>query len=238
MPYYMNEVHPDYTAASGLLQHLSNDELKRLLNEDQELDGMAKDLEQVKNIEAERVMLLASNKNLAEFNLNREPSMLETRQRLAHMYSEALELKKEVEEKKQKLDEKGRQVSLDTTLAILQTSAAQSEEETEEMADKLLNGDIPVEEFIEKYLEKRKIAHLRKVKAEKMAELLAQKRNQSISMFSSSHFQAGNRPSRLPPAPPFYPNPPMGQPLYGPGVLTPPSYGISPVMRMPMPSYR
>lgn len=238
MPYYMNEVHPDYTAASSLLQHLSNDELKRLLNEDQELDEMVKDLEQVKNIEAERVMLLASNKNLAEFNLNREPSMLETRQQLAHMYSEALELKKEVEEKKQKLEEKGRQVSLDTTLAILQTSAAQSEEETEEMADKLLNRDIPVEEFIEKYLEKRKIAHLRKVKAEKMAELLAQKRNQSINMFSSSHYQAGNRSSRPPPAPPFYPNPPMAQPLYGPGVMTPPLYGVPPAMRMPMPSYK
>ncbi|XP_013778997.1 vacuolar protein sorting-associated protein 37B-like isoform X2 [Limulus polyphemus] len=241
MTYYMNEVHPDYTVASVLLQHSNTDELKRLLNEDLEVDRMINNLEQVKNIKAEREILLASNKSLSEFNLGREPSLLETRRKLAKMYSDAMELKKEMQENKQKLDENGQQVSLDTILSMLQTSAAQSEEETEEMADRLLNGDIPIEDFIEKYLEKRKVAHLRRVKAEKMAELLAQKRNLSNSMLPSSQYQSPlsiSMPNRSPPVQTFYPGPSMTQPYYGSVAPIPLSYQAPPTVRMPMPLYR
>ncbi|XP_013783805.1 vacuolar protein sorting-associated protein 37A-like [Limulus polyphemus] len=181
MSYHINEVNPDYMAVSSLLQDTNTEELKRLLSEDQELNKIVRNLQQVKNIEAEREILLASNKSLAEFNLNQEPVLLKAREGLSQVYLEAMDLKKEVEENKQKYDEMSKQESLDTVLAILQTSAAQSEEETEKMADDLKRGDLLVEDFIEKFMEKRKVTHLLRVKAEKMAELLSKKRNMTFN---------------------------------------------------------
>ncbi|KAH9377262.1 hypothetical protein HPB48_006933 [Haemaphysalis longicornis] len=63
MPYYVSDVNPDYTAALGLFQHLNTEELQKLLNDDGRVDSMVKDLQQVKNAENEREMLLASNKS-------------------------------------------------------------------------------------------------------------------------------------------------------------------------------
>lgn len=48
MPYYMHELNPDYNPATGMLHHMTTDELKKLLNDDDRLDAMIKDLQQVK----------------------------------------------------------------------------------------------------------------------------------------------------------------------------------------------
>ncbi|XP_076364680.1 vacuolar protein sorting-associated protein 37B-like isoform X2 [Tachypleus tridentatus] len=177
MSYHISDISPGYKSVSNLLQDANIEQLKRLLNEDQELNKIVRNLQQVKDIEAERETLLASNKSLAEFNLNQEPVLLEAREGLSKVYLEAMDLKNEMEENKQKYDETINQESLDTVLAILQASAAQSEEETEKLADELKRGDLLVEDFIEKFMEKRKVTHLLRVKAEKMAELLSKKRN-------------------------------------------------------------
>jgi len=138
-------------------------------------------LPQVRNIEVEREMLMVSNKSLAEFNLSREPRLRQARQRLIESYQKASEDFREVESKKQTLDELSRQVSLDTTLAILQTSAAQTEEETESIAEKFLDGSIDVEAFLEDFLPKRKLAHLRRIKVDKLSELIYRTQHQQNS---------------------------------------------------------
>lgn len=47
MPYYMHELNPDYNPATGMLHHMTTDELKKLLNDDDRLESMIKDLQQV-----------------------------------------------------------------------------------------------------------------------------------------------------------------------------------------------
>lgn len=64
-------------------------------------------------------------------------------------------------------------ISPDTTLALLQTAAAEAEEQSEEIAQEYLAGKkYDGEQFLEAFEPIRKQMHLRKFKAEKMSELL------------------------------------------------------------------
>lgn len=62
----------------------------------------------------------------------------------------------------------------ETVLALLQTTAAENEEESESFAKQLMDSNSTVEEFMEKFMSSRKIMHLRKLKSEKMQDLLRQ----------------------------------------------------------------
>lgn len=149
-------------------------------------------------------MLIASNKSLAEFNLAREPAYRETRDMLLDSHKEALDIKREVEHKRHKLDDVTRQTSLDTTLALLQTAAAEAEEESERCAESFLSGDLPLEQFLSNFLDKRKIAHMRRIKTEKLIEHVRSQGRGSAA--------ADNGPIRPAPAPPGGAPYPVGGP--------------------------
>lgn len=106
-------------------------------------------------------------------------------------------------------------ISPDTTQALLQTAAAESEEQSESLAQDFLSGKIPVEKFLEDFEPTRKNMHLRKFKAEKMAELL---RSGSQSSFGNGF------------AKPYLPYPSYGPPQNAPSV----PYPMGP-LNMPMP---
>jgi ESCRT-I complex subunit VPS37 len=116
----------DEGAALGLLQHLNKDELQNLLDDEDRLLEIIQSLPQVsnraltyqirvsigtmnfgqvKNISSDKETLIASNKSVAEYNLQREPQLLQSRQQLASLYDRAVALQKEYESYKQKLGE-------------------------------------------------------------------------------------------------------------------------------------
>ena len=65
------------------------------------------------------------------------------------------------------------------------------------IADNFLEGNLEVEEFKKQYVEKRILAHLRKVKSEKMQDIL---RNQNRPGYTPSY--GANMPTRVAPPPP------------------------------------
>lgn len=71
-----------------------------------------------------------------------------------------------------KLDKQSNNASLETLLALLQAEGAKIEEDTENMAEKFLDGELPLDAFIDVYQSKRKLAHMRRVKVEKLQELV------------------------------------------------------------------
>ena len=90
----------------------------------------------------------------------------------------------------------------------------EAEEESETMMDSYIqSGDGSIEQFIEEYQERRKLAHMRRIKVEKMKELLARK-------------QSATPPRHAPPPPGGY---------TGDAALPYPSPGYS---NMPLPEYR
>lgn len=69
-------------------------------------------------------------------------------------------------------DQQSSRASLETLLALLQAEGAKIEEDTENMAEKFLDGELPLDSFIDVYQSQRKLAHTRRVKIEKLQELV------------------------------------------------------------------
>lgn len=160
----------DIAAALKELEKLSNEDLKELCNatSDAKIDEFVNNLDKVKSLETEREMLIASVKSLAEFNLARQPTFETNRSQLVAAVDEANQLKAEIEQKGAKLVEISQRTSLESTLAVMLAATTEAEEESENVAQSFLSGTIPYDTFVNDYIEKRKLAHLRRIKADKM----------------------------------------------------------------------
>lgn len=229
---YSNLTEPDYPAALGLISHLTSDELKEMLNDDSKFEELMKDIKQFKDLETEKEMIMASNRSLAEFNLTKEPTLTQGKQRLQELSHKGEVLCQSVEHKLADLRNKTAGLSLDTTLALLQTSAAESEEESEAVAEKFLEGDLELDSFLEQFSVKRKLMHLRRVKADKMIELLAE-RSRSPNVPSRNLAPSTVLPQNVPHfTSPFYPLPPVAT-----SSVAAPPYPVGGIsMPMPLPN--
>ncbi|XP_041971625.1 vacuolar protein sorting-associated protein 37B [Aricia agestis] len=165
-------IQPDYPSAMGLLAHLNSDELKEMLNDDAKFDSVLKDVKQIKDWETEKEMMIASNRSLAEFNLAKEPELAELKAQVQEKSETGELLCTRIQELLNEYKSKSAGVSPDTTLALLQTAAAESEEQSENMAQDFLSGKIELDKFLEDFEPIRKQMHLRKFKSEKMGELI------------------------------------------------------------------
>lgn len=108
-------------------------------------------------------------------------------------------------------------MTIDTALDLLETAAAEIEEQSESIAGKFLAGDIEVDEFLEQFLAQRKLMHLRKVKVDKLKELI----RKSHSSGGPGYPIASNFPGIAPAIP--YPTGPVSMPMPVPSGL--PHYG-------------
>ncbi|XP_064621841.1 vacuolar protein sorting-associated protein 37B-like [Lineus longissimus] len=162
----------DESEGLGILRHLNVEELQKLLDDDDRLNALINDVPQVKNLVSEKQMLMASNKSLAEFNLSREPRLIQGKERLASAHEQAKQLQEEVLENKGKLLSNEDDLTLDTALAMLQTKASKTEDDSEDLAEKLLDKSVDIEIFLDLFIPRKTLAHVRKVKAEKMGELV------------------------------------------------------------------
>ncbi|CAG4933040.1 vacuolar protein sorting-associated protein 37B [Colias croceus] len=165
-------IQPDYPSAMGLLSHLNSDELKEMLNDDAKFDSVLKDVKQVKDWETEKETIIVSNRSLAEYNLSKEPELEGLKAEVQEKSELGENLCSRIQELLDEYKTKSAGISPDTTQALLQTAAAQSEEESENIAQDFLTGKIDVDKFLEDFEPIRKTMHLRKFKAEKMGEIL------------------------------------------------------------------
>ncbi|KAG8241829.1 vacuolar protein sorting-associated protein 37B isoform X1 [Homalodisca vitripennis] len=175
---------PNFTSTFGLLTHLEVDELRAYLNDDDKFESIVKDVKELKDIETEKEIVMASNRSLAEFNLSKEPHFNKRKQEIQQLSEEGEHIFNSIEAKSKELNNKGPNQSLETTLALLQTAAAEMEEESEELAKKFLDGSLDIDGFLEQFSSRRKLMHLRRVKADKMTEMV--RKRSSISQASRS----------------------------------------------------
>ncbi|XP_053135875.1 vacuolar protein sorting-associated protein 37B [Hemicordylus capensis] len=165
------------------LEGLSLHQLNELLEDEEQLQRMAGEMEEAQNVQLTKDMTLASNRSLAEGNLLYQPKLDALKAALTQKYQELQVIFEAYQMKKTKLDRQSSNASLETLLALLQTEGAKIEEDTETMAEKFLDGEVPLDTFIDEYQSQRKLAHLRRVKIEKLQEMVL-------------------KGPRLPPAPP------------------------------------
>lgn len=198
---------------------LSSDELKDLLNNDDKLDEKVDEV--LENLKAQKDTLLEENRNKAEKNIEKEPQIIEMRGKINELVDEGKKQCDAVQEKLAQIKEKSGNISQDTALALLQTAAAESEEESDAFMKQLIDKELPIDDFLDSFLPARKTMHLRKLKAEKMTELM---RRQTAG--GGGSMSGGNqRYSNLPAAGSFYPQ-------FGGGGVP---YPLGPMMPMPPP---
>ncbi|EDV44337.1 uncharacterized protein Dana_GF18928 [Drosophila ananassae] len=153
---------------------LGSDELKELLNDDDKVDEKVDEVLQA--LRTEKISVFEDNRSRAERNIEREPQIIELRGRVAELSEEGRTRCAAVQEKLGQVKEKSGGMGPETALALLQTATSESEEQTEEMIKKFNDNELGVEAFLEEFLASRRTMHLRRLKAEKMQDLMRKQR--------------------------------------------------------------
>ncbi|XP_018524708.1 VPS37B subunit of ESCRT-I a [Lates calcarifer] len=199
-------------------------QLNEILEDDEKLSKMVQEMDEMQEVQQSKEKTLVNNRTLAEQNLALQPRLEHKKEQLTKRYSCLQESFESYQLRKSTLDHKSGNTSLDTLLALLQAEGAKIEEETENMADSFLDGDMTLDSFIDAYQSKRKLAHLRRVKIEKLQEMVLKgqrlpqvsvptSRSQDVSAAGSLLTEGSNssspvpQPRRKPPPPPSQPAP-------------------------------
>lgn len=232
-----------------LVQHMNKDDLQAFLDDDEKVNLMVADNELVTSKKQEKEMIIVESQSIADFNLSNESSLQEGRQRLLNLHEENRQIRAIYETNKRKLDEYAGKYSLEAAQKILETSATKQEEDSEEIADNFMNGEMSVDDFLQAFQICRHNAHMQRIKADKMNDLIGQLKKRDFHQVTSPPMTA--RPAPPVPAPrespiayrsPVYqnvppplrfPKPPLAvprnMPMYRPGVpqgqVMPPQYG-------------
>jgi len=232
--------------ACATLQNLNRLELQKLEDDNEALQSLIDDMAIVKRLERDKESLMVSNASLAEYNLSLEPKLISGRQELADVYKKAIDLQKQHERNLLRLDTCAVNTSPETTLALLQTELAKAEEEAEKLTEKFSSGGsghgADVESFVNEYVSLRSVAHLRRVKVDKLTEILRegqhQQRDTSINMAGLAA-TVPPIPSRTAPPRPNYVNcaPPPPVAAGWPQAMPYPPIGASTASNGWMPNY-
>ncbi|XP_014211099.1 vacuolar protein sorting-associated protein 37C [Copidosoma floridanum] len=198
---------PDIPAALSPLQNYTTEQLKELLNDEEKFEELIKDNKQLLELEAEKKEIMVRNRSLAEFNLTKEPELEEAKRRIQSLSEEGSQLCSKVQALLEQIANKAGTMTVDLALDLLQTAAAEIEEESEKVAEKFLAGETEVDEFLEQFLSRRKIMHLRKVKVDKMRELMRRPPQAANPVYPA----AGGYPGMTPQVP--YPTEHISMPM-------------------------
>ncbi|XP_034547879.1 VPS37B subunit of ESCRT-I a [Notolabrus celidotus] len=173
-------------------------QLNEFLEDDEKLTKMVQEMDEMQDVQHSKEKTLVNNRTLAEHNLALQPQLEHQKEQLTKRYNCLQDSFESYQLRKSTLDHKSGNTSLDTLLALLQAEGAQIEEDTENMADSFLDGDMTLDSFIDAYQSNRKLAHLRRVKIEKLQEMVLQGQRLPEAFAPSSRSQdvsAAARPS-------------------------------------------
>ncbi|XP_006214950.1 vacuolar protein sorting-associated protein 37C [Vicugna pacos] len=170
------------------------EQLEEMQNDPEAIDRLAQESPEVQDLQLEREMALATNRSLAEQNLEFQGPLEISRSNLSDKYQELQKLVERCQEQKAKLEKFSAALQLGTLLDLLQIESMKIEEESEAMAEKFLEGEVPLETFLENFSSMRMLSHLRRVRVEKLQDVMRKPR--------ASLEPAGDAPPPRPPPPP------------------------------------
>nr|XP_057940011.1 vacuolar protein sorting-associated protein 37C isoform X1 [Doryrhamphus excisus] len=168
------------------LPDLSKSELQELLDNPERVESMAQESDEIQNIQLEREMALASNRSLAEQNLDMKPCLEAQRQVLVERYTQLEAIRERYREHTSIRDGMVGKVSPEALFSSLQTEGSKAESESEVLADAFLEGSLPLDSFLDRFLVLRCLAHKRRVRIEKFQEILRQKREGNPAVMTPS----------------------------------------------------
>ncbi|XP_068177696.1 vacuolar protein sorting-associated protein 37C [Antennarius striatus] len=168
------------------LQDLSQSELQELLDNPERVESMALESDEIQNIQLEREMALASNRSLAEQNLDMRPRLESQKEVLVERYSQLEGVRETYEQHCSQRDGMVGQVSPEALLSRLQAQGSKTEADSEAIADEFLEGSVTLDSFLDHFLSLRSLAHKRRVRIEKLQEILRQRSEGNPAIMTSS----------------------------------------------------
>ncbi|XP_069089135.1 vacuolar protein sorting-associated protein 37C [Pleurodeles waltl] len=197
------------------LQNMSVEELQKMQEDPERMDHLALESQELQSLQLEKETYLAMNRRLAEENLAFQPRLDTGRLLLQERYEALGEAVAQYKQQKAKLDSFAATVDPKLMLPTLQDQLRIIEEESDEMAEKFLEGLISLESFLEDFSSKRRLSHQRRVRVEKLQELLKMQETapQPSMQQSESQTQPFIHPAPVPPLvdPPMILGPPASR---------------------------
>ncbi|XP_038620273.1 LOW QUALITY PROTEIN: vacuolar protein sorting-associated protein 37C [Tachyglossus aculeatus] len=148
------------------------EELQKIQEDPEEIERLALESPEVQDLQLEREMALATNRSLAEQNLKFQSPLELGRSDLSDKYQELQRLVERCQEQKAKLERFSASLQPGTLLDLLQVEGLKIEEDSEAMAEKFLEGEVPLDTFLESFSTMRRLSHLRRVRVEKLQEVM------------------------------------------------------------------
>ncbi|XP_072530529.1 vacuolar protein sorting-associated protein 37D [Salminus brasiliensis] len=157
---------------------LNTSELRELLQDEEKMDQIVRLNEKFQELQVDRETLLATNRSLAEESLARRPRLQNGKLQLASKYDELAKLTAACREKQSRLEGHMKKHSPQTAQNLLQEEVARAEEQSEALLDRFMEGQVPLEGFLDSFQSFRKTYHIRRAQAEKIQELNRTERKQ------------------------------------------------------------
>ncbi|KAF7206689.1 vacuolar protein sorting-associated protein 37D [Nothobranchius furzeri] len=209
---------------------LSTAELRELLQNGDKMDQIIRLSEKFQELQVDREMLLTSNRSLAEESLARRPRLNNSKLQLAEKYGELSGLVTTCWEKQNQLEARCQKHGLHMAQNLLQEEVARSEEHSEELLEKFMEGNVSLDQFLDSFQSSRKTYHIRRAQAEKMQEAVqAQKQPSKTKRAGENQVPVGKKDSELPQEP----QRPNGFVAQGPLRVFQVRYGLTPAILVP-----
>lgn len=163
---------PDVMRAFPQLKEKKLMELQELIENEEQVLEMVQGLPELKSFAEKREALAEQCVFLARSNLSQKPKIKELKEELAEKMARYDELRGGFEAKCEQhlaMSEQFRPSHIQTNLKV---AILQAEEESENIMQDFLSKKLEVEDFIQQFLEKRKLCHLRKAKEEKLSHII------------------------------------------------------------------
>ncbi|XP_074634959.1 vacuolar protein sorting-associated protein 37A-like [Acropora palmata] len=153
------------------LDSFSLEELKDLNDKPEVMEVFLANLESVKKFDVDKEKVMLKNEELARFNLSLQSKLETSKDELLKMCERLSDLKQTFVKSSQKQQELTEVLSMASIRTQMEIAANEAEEQSEAIADEFLAKQMPLEEFIQKFLEKRKLCHSRRAKEDKLRHL-------------------------------------------------------------------
>ncbi|XP_003701158.1 vacuolar protein sorting 37A [Megachile rotundata] len=163
---------PQQSVAFPELNSLTNEELKRLNEDDDKLDEFLDNHSDLKDINVAIDEAIDWVQKTAEANIAKEPELRELQSDVANKVQTVTVLKARYDQLIQRYNKLSEVFTPDHIKECLRKAADESHEESEKIAEDFLNRKIDVERFLSTYIECRKLGQARRTKEEKLAHQL------------------------------------------------------------------
>ncbi|XP_071088068.1 vacuolar protein sorting-associated protein 37A-like [Haliotis cracherodii] len=163
---------PDIMKAYPELKEKGLFELQELVDNEEKVLDLLQGLPELARFTQDREDISAQCVQLARENLTKQPVVEELKDSVLKKMSELDAIKGEFEthcEHHLTLSDQFHPANIQTNLKV---AVMEAEEESEKIADDFLDKKIDIEEFLQTYMQKRTLCHMRKAKEEKLNQII------------------------------------------------------------------